>query len=76
MKSFNGHRSWNAWNASLWLSNNEVLDKMVNNYINIKEYSINKVFNILKDDLVNSKTPDGATITARALRTYIEEFNQ
>jgi hypothetical protein len=23
MKEFNGHRSWNAWNVSLWLFNDE-----------------------------------------------------
>ena len=23
MKSYNGHRSWNAWNVSLWISNTE-----------------------------------------------------
>lgn len=25
MKPFNGHRSWNAWNVSLWINNDEWL---------------------------------------------------
>lgn len=25
MKPFNGHRSWNAWNVSLWINNDEAL---------------------------------------------------
>jgi hypothetical protein len=24
-KPYNGHRSWNAWNVSLWLNNDEGL---------------------------------------------------
>lgn len=25
MSAYNGHRSWNAWNVSLWLNNDEGL---------------------------------------------------
>jgi hypothetical protein len=25
MATFNGHRSWNAWNVSLWINNDEAI---------------------------------------------------
>ena len=25
MKTYNGHRSWNAWNVALWIGNDETL---------------------------------------------------
>lgn len=25
MKEYNGHRSWNAWNVSLWINNDKSL---------------------------------------------------
>ena len=35
MKEYNGHRSWNAWNVALWLSNEydlyqEIVDRVKN----------------------------------------------
>ncbi len=33
MKQYNGHRSWNAWNVSLWLHNDEGLYRAMLDYI-------------------------------------------
>ena len=38
MKEYNGHRSWNAWNVSLWLGGDEYYYDVVSNIIkNVKK---------------------------------------
>lgn len=71
MNAYNGHRSWNQWNATLWLSNDENLEMILRVYKD-KNFSDAKIFNQMKS-LIGDKTPDGATINAMALRTFIKE---
>lgn len=33
-KPFNGHRSWNAWNVSLWINNDERLYRAAQSFVN------------------------------------------
>ena len=72
MESYNGHRSWNAWNVSLWLNNAEWLEYEMRAYVD-KGLSNFAIFNNIKW-LVGDRTPDGGKVTAMSLRTYIEEF--
>lgn len=58
MAQYNEHRSWNAWNVSLWLNNDE-------RYYNLMKDCIKKTKNRRKAaqkmlSYLPAKTPDGA----------------
>ena len=73
MKTYNGHSSWNQWNALLWLGSDEQLENTMRQF---KDASLSntQIFKNLENLLVGSKTPDGATITSLALRAYIKGY--
>ena len=58
MAQYNGHRSWNAWNVSLWLNNDE-------RYYNLMLDCIKETKNRRKAaqkmlSYLPARTPDGA----------------
>ena len=58
MAQYNEHRSWNSWNVSLWLNNDE-------RYYNLMKDCIKKTENRRKAaqkmlSYLPAKTPDGA----------------
>ena len=73
-KPFNGHPSWNAWNVSLWINNDELLYWRAQGYIAEAKGRRHAAELFVADRLEtdNPKTPDGApwTITnvMRAMR--------
>lgn len=80
MKQFNGHRSWNAWNVSLWISNDfyiymfamECLTKpVVRNGKTIKPTLTIAVKRFLSE-FSGQKTPDGAEYNRLSVRLALE----
>ena len=66
MTKFNGHRSWNAWNVSLWINNDEGLYHEACDLA--KTYGIGVATNIMFRQLQGTKTPDGAKYNKTSIR--------
>jgi hypothetical protein len=62
----NGHRSWAAWNVSLWLNNDEALYRMARSFA--RQYGIGVGAVKLADTLRGETTPDGARYTPTSIR--------
>lgn len=72
MKEYNGHRSWNAWNVNLWLSNEEWVEYSVIRPARDRGDSIAKITNKLYNELKGTKTPDGAVYNKMSIRSFVE----
>ena len=57
MKTYNGHRSWNAWNISLWINNDEALYNYARDLV--RQYGRKKASRIMAKDFDGERTPDG-----------------
>ena len=55
---YNGHRSWNAWNVSLWLNNEEPIYRWAVDLV--KQHGRRKAARIMAQGYDGQKTPDGA----------------
>tara|TARA_R110002012_G_scaffold34271_1_gene99194 strand:- start:13258 stop:13488 length:231 start_codon:yes stop_codon:yes gene_type:complete len=70
MKTYNGHRSWNAWNVNLWLTNDQ--DYYYGWCWMPKNYSLERAIRQLMKSLP-SRTPDGAVFNRLSIKLAIEE---
>lgn len=66
MAKYQGHRSWNAWNVSLWINNDEGTYRWA--YDLASRLGIAKAARIMARDLNGTKTPDGAVYNATCIR--------
>jgi len=86
MEAYNGHRSWNAWNVSLWIGNDESIYTFAINCIaKAKQYyegkSWSSDFTILRkatrlfmQSFGGDITPDGATYNALSVKLALEGY--
>lgn len=59
MAKYNGHKSWNAWNVSLWINNDEGLYNLA--LALVREHGRKKAARIMAQEFDGKRTPDGAT---------------
>lgn len=71
--SYNGHKSWNAWNVSLWLNNDETLYRMMLDYIR-QHGSKDCAATAMARDMKGRKTPDGASYNRTTIRAAMVEL--
>lgn len=69
MASYNGHRSWNAWNVSLWINNDESLYRRAQELVRRHGYAIGA--KRLTQELEGEITPDGAVYNLTCIREAI-----
>lgn len=83
MEQYNGHRSWNAWNVSLWISNDEPLYRVALKCIEEARrvcakhgWSPKRLARIASCRFMlimgNSKTPDGAVYNHLSVKLCLQ----
>jgi hypothetical protein len=77
MKEFNGHRSWNAWNVSLWISNEEssytfAMDCLTRLTAKGNKPSLGLAVKRFMEVYNGSKTPDGASYNVISVRECLK----
>jgi len=70
MASYQGHRSWNAWNVSLWISNDEPLYRRAVELV--QKHGRRKAARIMSNELAGEKTPDGARYNVTCIYEALE----
>ena len=71
MTSYNGHRSWNAWNVCLWIYNDEAIYFRAVELV--KRLGVYRAATALMHELP-SRTPDGAQYNHLCLRLALEDM--
>jgi hypothetical protein len=66
MAKYQGHRSWNAWNVSLWINNDEGLYRFARSLA--KQYGIGVGAVKLAQALQGERTPDGGVYNLTCVR--------
>lgn len=73
MTTYNGHRSWNAWNVSLWINNDESAYREALDLV--QRHGIAKAATILAGRYDGEKTPDGAKYNRTCIYEAIRDIN-
>lgn len=78
MKTYNGHRSWNAWNVALWINNDERIYHIATDCIKKAKNGITHRLGLAAYYFMKSfegaKTPDGAIYNHLSVKLALEGF--
>ena len=71
-KPFNGHRSWNAWNVSLWINNDESTYRWARDLA--MKHGVKRAAAIMARELEGERTPDGGRYNLTCIREAIRDI--
>ena len=71
-KPHNGHESYNAWNVSLWIYNDEYLYRLAKGCVN-QTKTLDEAAHVLLSRLPE-KTPDGVRYSLHTVRLALRDF--
>lgn len=66
MAEYNGHRSWNAWNISLWINNDESTWRYCADLV--RRHGIERAARIYAREMEGQRTPDGGRYNYTCIR--------
>ncbi len=66
MATYQGHRSWNAWNVSLWINNDESLYRHALELA--RRHGIASAARRLAREMDGKRTPDGGRYNVTTIR--------
>ena len=67
MATYNGYKSWNAWNVSLWINNDEGLYSLAQDCVK-RTRSLDAAARMMLRELEGQETPDGAAYNYTCIR--------
>ena len=73
MAKYNGHRSWNSWNVSLWIYNDEGLYSWARGMV--QRYGKTRAAYKLAAELDGQRTPDGAKYNLTCIREALSDMD-
>lgn len=74
MKTFNGHRSWNAWNVSLWINNDESLYRIAMDCLKRANNKAGHAAYYFMRNFAGAKTPDGGVYNRLSVKLCLQGF--
>ena len=74
MAEYNGYPSWNAWNVSLWINNEEALYYHAVDLV--RRYGVVRASAMLAVDWEGKRTPDGAKYNRRSIYLAIRDMRE
>lgn len=74
MKTCNGHRSWNAWNVSLWIGNDEPMYRLALASLARANNNAGKAARYFMALMQGQKTPDGAIYNHLSVKLCLQNF--
>ena len=72
MAKYNGHRSWNAWNVSLWIYNDENMYFLALDLV--RRHGKRRAAFKLAAALEGQRTPDGAKYNLTCIREALADM--
>lgn len=66
MATYNGYPSWNAWNVSLWINNDEGFYRYARDLA--ERYGVGNASQMIAEEMRGKRTPDGAPFSLRSVK--------